>query len=107
MRVRGRQVRVRVPVGSSVELKPHHRAVGGVGERLDGVELVEHLADGDDAGPHSTHAGGQGAPDPAGQGHRPAHHEHQVEQTHLQGAARDGARCTAATTRGALPPPHM
>lgn len=72
-------------IGGTAETQtPHLAAVGRVPAGLDHVQLVQHLAHRQHAGPHCAHRGQQGAPAPAGQPRSHAQHKDQVKETHLQ-----------------------
>lgn len=61
----------------------HHRAVGGVGQRLDRLQLVQHFTHDDDTRPDRANTGGKRPVLTEGQREGPGRQEHVVEQRHL------------------------
>lgn len=71
---------------------PYLGAVVAVLLWVDHVELVQHLADDDNAGPEGGEAGGHVGEAAVGNGKGPHHHQQEVHHRHLGGArgAEDG-----------------
>lgn len=65
-------------------LVSHHSAVVGVLDRVDDAELVEHLADNDDADPDGGQTASHVAEAGVGHGKRPEHHQNQVHHRRLR-----------------------
>lgn len=83
---------------------PYLCAVAGVLVGAHNLELVEHLAHDDDAGPHSGQAGGHGPEAGIGQGEGPQHQEQQVHHRHLWAGGAGGAGTALPCPVGPLCP---
>lgn len=70
-------------MSQSVASLSHHAAVLGVGGGLDGTQLVQHLADDDDASPHGAHTRRQRPELAVWESKGPAHQKHVVKERHL------------------------